>query len=258
MIPLINIDITDVSQQFSFTKEDSENFISQSLLRIVDSFWLDWQDSVRSSNLRSTKPIYMNSMYRKQIGKNVYELGLEPGSWLAIAVELGISSFDEKEGFFKSAKVKENKEGKKYFIIPFRHATPEAVATSQVFSGTPMPKEVHNVAKMVGEQGRQVRLGDLPEQFRIPSSRQATQLWSGENKGEYQHKTSIYEGIQKSNMPQHSGYVSFRTASELEPNAFIHTGIQARNLMGDTVEQYNNPQLLGDILDDQLGLFLER
>lgn len=256
MLPNINIDITDISSQFSFSKEESDNFMKSSLLRIVDSFWLDWQDKVRNSNLQSTKPIYMNAMYREKIGED-YVLGLDPGFWLAGAVEGGISAFDEKEGFFKSSKAKTNKEGKKYFIIPFKFATFEAVATSQSFSGGSLPKEVHQVAKSVGEEGRQIRLSDLPEQYRIPSSRPQTTLWNGTVKEEYTHKSSIYEGIQKSNLKRHSGYVSFRTASELEPNAFIHTGIQARNLMGEVAQDYSNPQLIGDILDDQLGLFLE-
>ena len=255
MLPSISIDITDISQEFSFGKENSDNFMKSALLRIVDSFWLDWVDSVKNSDLRSTKQVYLQSMYRNKLENNVYELGLEPGSWLAKAVELGISAFDEKEGFFKSSKAKISKEGKKYFIIPFKQATSEAVATSQVFSNI-MPKEVHMAAKKAGEENRQVRLNDLPEQFRIPSTRPKTTLWNNEVKEEYQHKSSIYEGIQKSNKAFHSGYVSFRVASELEPNAFIHTGIQARNLMNNIVEQYRDASRIGEILDDELSVFL--
>jgi hypothetical protein len=251
-VPII-ADITDISSQFNFTREQSDKFMSAVLSNIVDTFMYEWNEEVKNSSLRSSKSGYMDAMYVKEVSKNAYEVGLH--GWLPIAIELGISAFDEKEGFFKSTKAKVGKDGKKYFTIPFKQATPDAVATASTFSGK-MPKDIYNIIKKKGGDVPTIRLNDLPDEYKILGSRKEVETFTGETKPEYIHKSPIFEGLTKSTLPQHSGYVTFRRASENNLDAFIHTGIQARNLMGNTLDRFGESVMSG-VVDSALENFIE-
>lgn len=171
-------------------------------------------------------------------------------------LEEGATPFDMKIGFQKSSKVKYNKDGGWYLTIPFREGNPDAVGESDIFSSI-MPNEVYQAAKEKeqniptkdgGLKSQGLKELEVPEKYRMPKTRTAISI---ENKTfeEYKNKTSIYTGISKMNdsVTGQNIYMSFRRVGEnSDDNAFIHTGIQAYNLMDKAMLE----------LDSQMGFEL--
>lgn len=131
-------------------------------------------------------------------------------------VEKGFSAFDMKIGFGKSSRVHRTKGGGWYLTIPFRHTTPN----SNGGFGAPLPKDVYNVAKKLAPGGRLSVKGNLGRS------------WTG-----YQHKSNIYDGLQRIvksyKKATQSQYFTFRRVSNnSDPLSWYHpgfTGVQIAN-----------------------------
>ena len=258
-LPPIGVDVTDISSEFSFTREESDGFINDILSAIVDTFTYDWAETVKNSDLNTSKEEYLNAIYVHELNNNTFEVGLLPGSWLPTAVELGVQPFDEKDpGFWNSPKAKVGKDGKKYFTVPFKQAIPSSNASSQTFTGK-LPKQVYEVLSKKRQSGDNtpLKLGEIPAQFQVSTVRKQVTTYEGEIRSEYTRKTSIFEGISRSLIPFHSGYISFRRASENNLDAFIHTGITARHLMDVAFEKIKNQEVLSNIVENRLANFVE-
>lgn len=250
MIP-ISLNISDLAEEFSFTREDSKDFIDYVLSEIVGAFAIQWREEAKV--LKSTRKEYQRSIQIIDTSPTTKSVVLR--GWLPNAVESGLEAFDMKPGFERSSKKKYNKTGGWYLTIPFRWATPEAEGDSSIFSGR-MPKEIHKIAKK--QPGKPLSLDDLPEQYRPPKKREKIVLKSKVFE-EYVHKTSIYHGIVRKDVKGHSQYMSFRRVSEksmkTDPNSWIHKGITARNLAEKALGNTEIDVIADTAIDNYLANF---
>lgn len=158
-------------------------------------------------------------------------------------------------GFLNGPNAKTGENGKKYNTVPFSVGTPGALEEN--FS-TIMPMEVYSIAKKkeVNSPVTSEDLKDLPKLIREPQKKKI-QIPESKSFKEYQHKGSIYEGIEKKkdSVTGQTSYQSFRRVSEnSDPSAFIHPGIDAHNLAEKTLATFDVPEVTGNAID----LFLEQ
>ena len=243
MVVPINIDLKPLVERFRIEREEVRPLITSMLNSITKRIEMEW---IRASNsLQGTRAQYQQGIYVKKVDYNSAIIGLT--GWLPNAIEQGISAFDMKIGFEKSNKkvitLRVDKDGNTktgwYLTIPFRHATPGALGESQAFSGV-MPKDIHKLARELSE-GEYIKKAMLPPSYtQNLGSRPKVTGHNGVVYETYHHKHSIYEGIQKSQKVNHSGYVSFRRVSDnSDKNSWIHTGIQAHNFLDKAIMNSN-------------------
>jgi hypothetical protein len=183
-------------------------------------------------------------------------------------LENGVGAFDMKQGMMKSAKVKYTKTGGWYMTIPFRFATSDAIGENESFSSV-MPQEIYDLVKNFSPQKTQIggnsksaeslKSGDIPNQFIAPKSRNSV-INETLNKtfDAYTHKSSIYEGMQKSSKTyeggQGSSYNSFRRVSgNSDPMSWIHSGIQRYNLSQQAIENTDVDLIIDNTVDKLLS-----
>lgn len=262
MIP-IAIDVRDLVQEFSLSREQVDDMMSFTVKGITARFASLWEQEAKKG-LKSTRKTYVRSLYVGEEGrfKGIVILrGMLPNM-----VEQGASPFDMKEGFAKSSKRKIN--GLNWYLtIPFRWATPGALGESEVFASK-MPSEIYMVARGlqgttsqsglgIVRSGSQVRLKDIPSPFDIPKVRSKV---VGANRifEEYKNKTSVYAGIGKTTktyeQTSQNSYVSFRRVSNNSDSlAFIHTGIQAKNFADKALAKLDIPREADMAIDNYLS-----
>jgi hypothetical protein len=250
----INIDITEFSSLNKISQKESQDLIDSILKAIATQFRYEWVEAAKNE-LHSTRQAYINAIYVEDNSPTLKTVGLRPG-FLVNGVELGLDAFDMKLGFSKSSKVKLKASGGWYITVPFSFATSGAIGDSEVFSNK-MPEEIHAAVKKSAAEGKkQLGFGDIPKQFQIPQIRERITL-PNRTFEEYVHKSPIYEGIQKSNKPNHSGYVSFRRVSDLsDDNSWIHSGIQAHNLCDKALSKMDG-SVIEDLVANRTDAFLE-
>lgn len=225
MIQPIRIDASEFAQAFAISEDDIKQFTSNIISELAAEFAIYWDKA--ADVLGSTRNEYKRSIYTEKIDDYNYVVGLN--GFLPNAIEQGLEPFDEKTGFRNSDKAIETQDGGWYLTIPFRFATPEAIGESSAFTGV-LPSQVYEKAKELGP-GENLLRRDLPEEFQAPTTRPKivtkSRIWE-----EYQRKHSIYEGmIRNVDRSGRGQYVTFRRASsKSDPNSWIHTGIDSRNL----------------------------
>lgn len=248
MIP-INIDISDFVNKWQLTVAQQDLFVYTMLDQISIRFAEEWRAKA-GQELKQTRQEYQQSIYIEKIDNQNVIVGLK--GFLPNAVEQGISGFDQKEGFERSAKKKWKKGGGWYLTIPFRFATPTALAESSIFSQI-LPQQVYQVAKQVLTNDRvQLNVSQLPGQYRNLQVRPEVIDRLGNTYQPYQHKSPIYAGMQRleggTDANPHGGYVTFRRVSDLsDPDAWIHTGIEAYNLAEKTLSSFNIASIVADV-----------
>jgi hypothetical protein len=241
MIP-INIDLSDTVEEFTLSQSETDDLRRYVLDRIMTDFVMRWEDEI-AKNLHSTRNEYKRGIFQEQSDDFSVTIGLTPRqSRLAMMIEDGESQFDIKQGFQQSDKRKMTKSGGWYLTVPFRYATSEAVAESGFTMN--MPKPVERLAK----QGP-VQLDNLPEALR----------GLGQNRTSgYKHKFNIYEGLSRveagsGNKEKRGIYMNFRRVSNnSDPSAWIHPGLEARDLMGKALEATD----IGNVVDQAVDEFL--
>lgn len=253
MIP-IKIDISDFVEQWNLTAQEEELFIENVLDEVSTRFAQEWHNTAGEA-LKQTKKEYQESIYIEKIeGAGTVIVGLK--GWLPNAIEQGIEPFDMKEGFKNSSKRKFKKDGGWYLTIPFRFGTPGIVGESEIFSNI-MPEEVYKAAlsELRGSSKKQLSAKSLPAEFQVKGVRpEVKNNTTGKIFEAYQHKASIYEGMRRSNKEYHGHYMTFRRVSDRsDENAWIHTGIEPRNLMNKTLQNFN----IGDIIRSVRQKFLD-
>lgn len=176
-----------------------------------------WQREAQNK-LKTTRTDYLLGLDFNSI---VYPLdsdgfigSVELNGKLPNMVETGFSPFDMKVGFGKSSKVKKTKSGGWYLTIPFRHSTPNSNGSF----GSPMPKSVYNVAKKLFPNGRMSTKGNLGRS------------WTG-----YQHKSNIYDGLQRivksyKKATQSQYYTFRRVSNNSDPTSWHHPGFSGVNI----------------------------
>jgi hypothetical protein len=122
------------------------------------------------------------------------------------------------------------------------------------FTGGILPKEVHKIIKSepVGPSGksRQLVKDDLPKQFQAPKVKSLKDKGTDTDRA-YTHKNSIYEGLRKSvDRAGNTGYESFRRVSDnSDKNSWEHPGIDAIDIAGKTMNEFNVNGHLGRAFD---------
>lgn len=245
MLPPISIDISEVAQEFVMSNEEIDSLSRFILANVADKYVREWEKLI-DDNLHATRNEYKKGIFQEQPDDYSVIIGLTPRqSPIAMMIEDGASSFDEKEGFSKSDKKKISQKGKWYLTIPFRFATAEAIGESAIFANK-MPLPIQRLVKVMKSP---LKFEDLPPGF--------NQI--GQNKtSEYKHKFNIYEGLQRietgSGKEKRGSYMTFRRVGEnSDKDAWIHPGFEALNLMEKAVEQVDIGQLVDFAVDQFLS-----
>lgn len=267
MIPPINIDLSDVAQEFALKAEQVDELGAVMVNTITDRIFYNWMSAAKQG-LHSSRKAYINAL---QIGSNgphqkyIMLLGEFPNM-----IEQGAGAFDMKLAFSKSAKKTMKKNGGWFLTIPFRHATPGALGESEIFANV-MPKEIYQMVKTLAPFRSQIgigRTGDkvpenlgasmIPKPFNVPLTRPAVTNYKTRSTYEaYTHKSSIYEGMVRNettyeNATQ-STYVTFRRVSDKSDlNSWVHKGIMAHNFAQKGLAKTDIANIANRVTDDYL------
>lgn len=238
MIPVI-LDVSDIVEEFQLTPLQSTGLMEYTIKELTGTFARQWSKAANS--LKSSRKIYQNSIVIGDKGPFIGVVMLT--NILPNMIENGAAPFDMKAGFSRGTKVKFKPQGGWYLTIPQRFAVPTALGESEVFSGV-LPAAIYSIMKNRGSSqsnlggkvkgGNPLSLDEIPTEFQAPKSRPQI-ITKSRTYEEYQHKHSIYEGLtraQKTYESSTSGqYITFRRASDKsDSNAWIHSGIAAKNL----------------------------
>lgn len=236
----LNIDLSEVVEEFALTATQSMELSDVIIDRIVAEYTSKWENLV-DNGLKGLRSTYKNAMYVDKKSSSEVIFGLREGeNGLAMALEEGKAAWDEKPFFEASPRKHRKAMGDGWYLtVPFRHATPEAVAESGIFQSV-LPKEIYDIAKNNG--GRRVSMAQLPEQYRQLGSRKEIVTASGVIP-EYTHKAPKYLGlvrvnVSSTNKEDRGGYMTFRRVSDRsDPNSWIHPGFDAHRFMDKALDQ---------------------
>lgn len=261
MLPPVFIDISDIVQQ-SYLNESEVRSLSKSILNgVYESYKRLWQQQY--SVLKSTRAIYEGAVSSEFIDdfNMAFILNGDGVNWIALALEEGKAPYDLKEGFSKSDKRKPSYRNKEstgwYLTIPFRVATPEALAESSLFSYsanedefmTKMPKKVYDVAKT----GATITNSNIPIEFVIKDKRAEINRMDIKVP-EYEHKSNRWEGVKRSESGQYQGrYFKFRRVCDRsDPNSWWHKGFETHEFMKKALSELNSSIdiITGDVIEN--------
>lgn len=259
----IYIDTSEVIDEFGLTNSEAEEMIDYGIKELTAEFASNWAEEAKNS-LQSSRREYINSIVVVDDGKmkgSVVLTGMVPNM-----IESGASAFDLKTGLLNSPKAKEKKDGSgKYITVPFRFATPDAVADSPLFANK-LPTEIHGILKSKkvdipmegGKRTQGLSAMDIPEKYRVPEPKKSvTNVPESRVFKEYQRKTSIFQGVTRivDSKTGQSRYVSFRRVSNLsDPDSWIHPGIQARGFAEKALEHTD----IGGVIDRSIDNYLSK
>lgn len=276
MIQAIRIDISDVLNEFNIQPSQAETMVDEIVKHVARRFYETWQTTAAQS-LKSSRKQYLQNLQLRDEG--LMSMSVVLTGKLPLMIEEGCSAFDMKEGFKNSPKAHKNKNGGWYLTIPFRFAGAGSLGESELFSDV-LPKEVQKVVSgLSGSKTTEIEVngeikGDnnwggrlskfaVPEKYSEKLSRPA--FSSIENKDintksqvAYQHKSSIYEGMVRSEKTYESAnqsmFNTFRRVSDnSDPNSWINQGITAYKLAEKAMQNFDKDRELDVAIDNQLA-----
>lgn len=262
-VPL-TIDLSPLFDQYNLDQKDCDNIVDFTIKEIAAEFVEQWKMTA-SQNLGSTKNRYIQNIFTvdegRMTGVVVLDYTKDP---MVQMLEEGADAFDMKEGFLNSPKVKTNKAGGKYMVIPFKWGGSDTIKDSDTFSNK-MPKEIQTMAKALKPKERitDTKLSKLQKGFESQKTRERIEIPKSKAFEEYTHKSSIYHGITKvkDSVTGQSGTMSFRVVSEKsDENSWIHPGIKAKNIAElalDDFEQKIEPLMTQGINNALINLGFE-
>jgi len=242
---IIDVNIDDIIQELNLPSNTADFIVHQCVEDVTNAIYEGWKKAA-ADKLNSTRTNYIEGLDILTTGKFSRQIILK-GS-LNNMVEKGTNPFDMKEHFRKSKKVKwaptTDKNGnvswRWYLTIPFRIGASGSIGENAAFSGV-MPRSIHKIMKGM-PAGTGLKRGQIPSPHDIPGTRKQISIPSAKiDIPPYTHKTSKYQGLQKNVGAYGKGnqntYSTFRRVGEnSDPNSWIHSGIQAHNLMGDALK----------------------
>lgn len=255
----INIQVEDLQQDFLLSDEEVKGLISHVVSGVTNIAKNKWEEFAKSS-LKSTREQYIRSLVIGDEGIYVGYVVLT--GVFNNMIEQGADPFDMKEGFSHAKNVKIKKDGGWYMSVPMRYANPEALAENPAFSGK-MPKGVYEVTKAQPVK-KAVKLEQLPKINQEKGVRNEIKTNKGVTFKKYEHKTPIFQGIVRTEVPtpegtklkggaKHSQYMSFRTVSDnSDPDSWIHPGFEPSNFKDKAIESMNIFSLTGLLIDQYL------
>lgn len=243
------IDLSGLQQQFQLAADNIDKLTEICVKEVTAAIYANWQALARQK-LNSTLPEYLQHLLIVDKGRFAKQIILS--GELPTMIESGADAFDMKEGFKKSSHVKYTvpvynakggivyQGGDWYLTVPFRHGTPGIVG--QAGFSNEMPQEIYDL--MVHRAANKpLTISEIPEPYDVPRSRAAILDEKGNTLfNEYQHKSSIYEGLTKKtaayNKTTQNTYISFRRAGEnSDPDSWIHKGFKALHLADEAIQK---------------------
>lgn len=250
MIP-IKIDISNPIDRYNLDSSQAAELASLVTTGLANSY-ANNMISIAKRELNSTRKMFVNGIRVVPLSK--YACAVDLIGVMPNAITFGMSPFDMKVGFAKSSKKVSKKGGGWYLTIPFRYANPNAVASSDVFSGV-MPPAIYNLAKMLrsGLQGKNyLKKTDLPAPYDESKFRPAMNVGL-ESVGQYDHKAPQFAGLTKSGKGNNIQYNTFRRVSDkTDPGAWMHKGLQAKNIHLEAFKNMNIGDETKVIIDSYL------
>jgi len=248
----IKLDFSDVITTNTLTSEEAKDLVDYTIKSLTATFAQRWSDQARV--LGKTRVDYQRSLLVVDEGR--FKGAVILTGQLPNMIEEGIAPFDMKLGFSKSDKRKIGPKGGWYLTIPFRLGNPRALGESSAFAGVlPEPvyiaiKEQKGIRPKLSQSQVPAPFNELKVRRAIPKSR-AFQ--------EYQHKTSIYAGLQRTRKQYESTtqstYVVFRRVSaNSDPDSWIHTGLTARKFAEGALNGWNIEREVSLLTDQFLVL----
>ena len=254
MIP-IHLDLSEIVEEFSLTGEQGQQLGGEIINRIVVEYTNKWENLV-NKGLKQTRNLYKKAMYVDRISDTEVVFGLQPGEdGLALSIEEGKPPFDEKPFFKRSPKVKQKLDGGWYLTVPFRYATPGAVAESDIFQKK-LPKEIYDIAK--NNNGKPIKNSQLPTQYQQLGVRKAIQGVNGVIP-EYIHKSPKFQGlvrvdISSTDKEKRGGYFTFRRVSNnSDILSWIHPGFESKKFMDKALESSQIETVVDMAIDNFLS-----
>lgn len=249
MLGPIHIDTQSLSTDFDLSRQDVDELKETIVKSCTKVVYTAWREEAKI-NLRSTRAQYMNSIIVGEESRFTNIITLV--GQLPNMIESGATAFDMKSGFENSRHkvLTKSKDGDLgwYLTIPFTWAQPSSLGESTKFSGI-LPSDVARVLNKKHKKGggsTTLTLSDIPDEYKIPQKREDISLLNSSIIPEYQHKSSIYEGVTKT-----TGLVtSFRRVSNnSDDNSWIHRGIVGYNLAEKAIDRAKIPDVVSDIID---------
>jgi hypothetical protein len=256
MLP-IYFNADELVQEFSLTKEDVRSMMDVTIKELTTGFVERWQEEARRS-LKKTSDIYSNSIIAIDEGfakGAVVLLGFLPN-----AIESGQSPYDMKIGLLSGPKAKISDKGVRYNTVPFRLATPGALAESSVFSGI-LPEEVFEAildkpqnipVPGGGVRSQGLKLDEIPTQYQAPSQSKISLKDLENKKSSYKRKFSLYQGATRIKDPatNQSRVLTFRRVSDnSDENSWIHPGFIAANIAERALENFDIDNIASSVID---------
>lgn len=241
----IKINLDDLVQEFGLDGNQIKLLGTELTNRISDKYFSAIEQKVNTT-LKNTRGIYLRNLRIETIDDFTKEIILS--GWLPNALESGADTFDMKPGFMKAKNVRVSAKGNWYTTIPFLWSPSGSEGTQRA------PK---NIYQMVKDQApKPLKESQIPESQRL---HQIKDLAKGINaskvpgaQGIYQHKNSIYAGMQKID----NGAISFRRVGAVsDPNSFWHPGIMKKDFFGKALNEIQSevPILADQIIDEFLS-----
>lgn len=247
----IQIDTQSIANSFNLDQSDIDRLLDTVAKDLTARFAVQWEREAISS-LHSSRQQYINNLV-------VVDEGPAKGAVMLVGklanmIESGTPSWDMKPSFLNGPNAKQGKNGK-YNTIPFSFGTPGALEEN--FSGGILPQEVYNIVKdrAPNEPLEKYDLKNTSASIREPKKK-SVKMPESKSFKEYQHKSSIYEGVSKrtDKTTGQNSYGSFRrVSSNSDPASFIHPGFDAAHIAEKVLENFNVPMETGRILDQFLS-----
>lgn len=257
----IYIDPSDLAEKFNISRKQVDD-VCDNIAKTLASRYAQQLEQLAAATLNKTRERYIRNIRVIDSGRLEGTVMLDYSKDKIVKmIEEGASAFDMKDKMLSSPKAKIGRKGGRYMTIPFRWGTPGAIGESSAFSGI-MPSQVYRVAKKM-EQNIPVPGGGMRSQgldattLPFPLNQSQTRGEIKDSSGKiafkaYEHKTSLYQGIVKTqdSTTGQNRYFSFRRVSEnSDPDAFIHPGIEQYGLINKALAQFDQTKELEQALD---------
>lgn len=263
---VIIVDTASILEEYRSLTERDINVMLDNIAKGLANRFAEELINKAESELKRTRQRYIDNVRVIDTGKLEGTVVLDYSKDKLIKmIEEGASAFDMKEGFLASPKAKIGKNGGKYITIPYRQATPGAIAENNAFAFR-MSYKAYKIAKAKpltiqvsggGLRSAGIAYSELPAALQELQKRPAIVSPSGVKMyNEYVHRSPINQGITKyqDSVTGQNTYRSFRRVSEnSDPEAFIHPGIQAHNLINKALSGFGTESNISELLDNELS-----
>lgn len=256
MVP-INIDISSLIEEFSLDENQTLMIGTTIIDRVAQEYSYRWKNLI-DKELKSSRNEYLRGIFIERVNPTEIIFGLSNReSSLPLSIEEGHGPWNEKPFLLGSLKAKRTKDGKPFLTVPFRHATPQAIAEAGIFSSI-MPQDVYQLAK---NSPMPLKRSQLPESRQIPGVRKEINI-PGLKVPEYIHKAAKYEGLVRveassSENENRGQYMTFRRVSDKsDPNSWFNGGIIAKRLMDRALEIAQIDRVADMAIDETLERIL--